>query len=113
MPCNGILLEAGFGAASHCDKVYMPCNYTISKTITTNMNTGEVVGEPSYEYTRNEGSYWYNGKVKWSPAMRLGAKFNIPVGIDNFLTVGGGFTHLFSNTKFSSWDVSIGFAWSM
>ncbi len=113
MPCNGILLEAGFGAASHCDKTYMPYNYSVTKTVTTNLNTGNVVGEPTYEYTRNEGSHWYNGKVKWSPAMRLGMKFNIPIGIETYLTVGGGYTYLFSNNKFSSWNVSIGFAWAL
>lgn len=110
-PCNGIILELGLGAASHCDKIYMPYNYTISKSVVTNLSTGTAVGEPTFEYTRNDGSHWYNGKVKWSPVMRLGTKLNIPVGIDNYLTIGGGYTYLFSNKKFSSWDASIGFGW--
>lgn len=113
MPCNGILLETGLGAAAHCEKTYMPCNYTITKSVTTNLSTGEVVGEPQYEYTRKDGSHWYIGKYKWSPVMRVGMKLNIPVSTDNFLTVGGGYTYLFSNNKYSSWDVSIGFAWAL
>ena len=109
-PCNGILLETGFGVASHCDKYYMPYNYSRIETITKKMNSNEVIGEPIYEYIRNDGSQWYYGKVKWSPTMRMGLKFLIPIGIDNFLTIGGGYTYLFSNSKFSAWDASIGIA---
>lgn len=107
-PCKGILLEAGFGIASHKKQIYMPYNYSMTKTVTTNLNTGDIVGEPKYEYTRNEGSHWYIGKIKRSPAMRSGMKFNIPLGKIINLTVGGGYTYVFSNKKNSSWDVSIG-----
>ena len=111
-PCNGILLEAGLGVASQCDKVYMPYNYTISKSVTTNMNTGEI-GEPEYKYTRNEGSHWYIDKVKWSPAFRLGAKFLIPFNEgDCNILLGGGYTYLPANKKYSSFDVSVGVAWA-
>lgn len=110
-PCNGMLLETGFGVASHCDKYYLPYSLSQSKTITTNSITGEIIGEPKYDYVRENGSTWIKEKVKWSPAMRLGMKFNIPVSTDLFLAVGGGYTHIFSNTACSSWDASLGIAW--
>ena len=108
LPCNGLLIEAGIGWATHRDKYYMPNYYSITKTVTTNNITGEVVGEPEYKYTKMEKSAWYNNDVVFSPAMRLGLKFNIPVE-DNVITIGGGYNYLFTNKQFSSWDISIGF----
>ena len=70
-----------------------------------------MVGEPKNEYVLSDGSTWIKEDVKWSPAMRLGTKINIPVGQDFFFTVGGGYTYAFSNSKCSSWDASIGIAW--
>lgn len=109
MPCNGLILEMGLGVGTHRDKIYMPYTYTIKKSVITNQETGEMIGEPQYEYTRENSSYWYKGKREYSFATRFGMKFNIPVG-DCLITLGGGYTYLFSNDEFSSWDASIGFA---
>ena len=109
-PCNGIILELGVGAGYHRDLYYMDHTYLIKKTIKTDTNTGEVIVSP-YVYEQQSKSNWYKENGKWSPAMRLGIKFNIPVGSENYITLGGGYTHLFSNKKHSSWDASLGFAW--
>ena len=109
-PCNGLIFEIGVGLATHCKKIYMPYLYGIKETIITDMVTGEVFGDPEYSYRIVDPYYyWYKGPVKCSFATRLGMKFNIPVG-DCLITLGGGYTCLFTNTEFSSWDVSIGFA---
>lgn len=110
-PFNGLVLEAGVGAASHCKKYYLPYSYSVKTTVITNMNTGEMVGEPKNEYVLSDGSTWIKEDVKWSPAMRIGMKINIPVGQDFFFNVGGGYTYAFSNSKCSSWDASVGVAW--
>ncbi len=113
--CNGFMLEAGIGAGYHKDKYKMPHTYDIVKTTTTNLTTGELLEGPKYQYQKVGGSKWYGGKSKWSPAFRLGTKFLIP--IDGFwshssaITLGGGYTYLPCNNKFSSWDVNVGYTW--
>ena len=108
-PCNGVILETGIGVASHSKKHYLP--YYYRETVTTNDDTGEIVFGPTY--TREDGSHWYIDKIKWSAAMRLGMKFVIPIETDMFLTLGGGYTHLFTNTENNSWDFSVGFSWDI
>lgn len=111
--CNGLMLEAGFGGAYHQKRYYMSDTYIITKTIITNKQTGEIIGAPQYDYTSQGEDKWYSGYSKWSPALRLGARFFIP--LDNFddysITLGGGYTYLPINHSFSSWDASIGFSW--
>ncbi len=113
--CNGFMLEAGVGAGYHKGKYKMPHTYNIIKTITTNLTTGELLGEPKYQYQKIDGSKWYSGKSKWSPAFRLGAKFLIPIdGFSSYssaITLGGGYTYLPNNNEFSSWDVNVGYTW--
>lgn len=113
-PCNGLLIEAGVGAGFHQDKYYLPYTSYMTKTTTTNEITGELVGEPKYEYIKGGGSKWFRQNSKWSPALRLGAKALIPLdGWDKyFLTIGGGYTFQFMNNKYSSWDATIGIAWT-
>ena len=109
-PCNGIILEIGGGVGYHRDKYYMDHTYLIKKTIKNDTSTGEAV-ESSCTYEQQSKSHWYKENRKWSPAMRLGVKIIIPAGIDNYIILGGGYTYLFSNTKYSSWDASLGYAW--
>lgn len=113
--CNGFMLEAGVGAGYHKDKHKMPHTYDIIKTTTTNLTTGELLEEPKYQYQKVDGSKWYSGKSKWSPAFRLGAKFLIPIdGFSSYssaITLGGGYTYIPSNNEFSSWDVNVGYTW--
>lgn len=113
-PCNGIIFEAGVGAGYHQDKLYLPFTSYLTKTVTQNLNTGEYVGEPKYGYIQGTGETWFHKNTKWSPAFRLGAKALIPLdGWDTyFLSVGGGYTFLFNNSKYSSWDATLGFAWT-
>lgn len=108
-PCNGLIFEIGVGPATHCEKIYMPRIYGSKETIVTDMVTGEVIGDPQYSYSIDDRSRWYKGPVECNFATRFGMKFNIPVG-DCLITLGGGYTYLISNDEFSSWDVSIGFA---
>lgn len=110
-PCNGLLIEAGIGAGYHQDKYYLPYALNMTKTVTTNLNTGQVVGEPKYDYKKSEGEQWFRQGTKWSPALRLGGKAFIPLdGWDRyFISIGGGYTFLFTNNKYSSWDASVGF----
>lgn len=113
-PCNGLLIEAGIGAGYHQDRYYLPYTSYMTKTVTTNLNTGEVTEEPQYDYIKGGGDKWFKQNSKWSPAFRLGAKALIPLdGWDNyFLTLGGGYTFQFTNMKYSSWDATLGFAWT-
>lgn len=113
-PCNGILLEAGFGAGFHQDKYFLPYTSYMTQTVTTNLNTGEVIGEPKIGYDKGSGNKWFKENTRWSPAFRLGAKALIPLDDwDTYsLTLGGGYTFQFMNMKYSSWDASIGFAWN-
>lgn len=112
--CTGILIEAGLGAGFHQDRYYLPYTSYITKTVTTNLNTGTVVGEPKYEYIKGGGDKWFKQNSKWSPAFRLGAKALIPLDDWDtyFITLGGGYTFQFTNMKYSSWDATIGFAWN-
>jgi len=112
--CNGIMLEAGFGAGYHQDKIHMPSLYVKGVTTTTNLTTGQEVGIPKVDYIKQSGSKWYNENSKWSPAARLGAKFFIPLDDwdSNYITLGGGYTLLFSNSKQSSWDINLGYVWT-
>ena len=105
--CNGIVLEAGIGAAWHRDKYYMENTYEVIETI-----KGEE--SPIYDYLPQSDSHLYKGKVKCSPAIRLGVNFMIPFNRDyDFgLTIGGGYIYLPMNHRSSSWDASLGFIWS-
>lgn len=105
--CNGIMLEVGIGAAWHQDKYYMENTYKVIETI-----KGEE--SPIYEYSPQNVSHLYKGKVKCSPAIRLGVNFMIPFNRDyDFgLTIGGGYIYLPMNHRSSSWDASLGFIWS-
>ena len=91
----------------------MSDTYDIKKTVITNKLTGGVIGEPQYEYNSRGEDKWYKGHTKWSPALRLGARFFIP--LDDFddysITLGSGYTYLPANHQFSSWDASVGFCW--
>lgn len=105
--CNGIMLEVGIGAAWHQDKYYMENTYEVIETI-----KGEE--SPIYDYSPQNVSHLYKGKVKCSPAIRLGVNFMIPFNRDyDFgLTIGGGYIYLPMNHRSSSWDASLGFIWS-
>ena len=105
--CNGIMLEVGIGAAWHQDKYYMENTYKVIETI-----KGEE--SPIYDYSPQNVSHLYKGKVKCSPAIRLGVNFMIPFNRDyDFgLTIGGGYIYLPMNHRSSSWDASLGFIWS-
>lgn len=112
--CNGLMIEAGMGAASHCDKIYLPHYYSKQTITTTDLTTGEVVAGPTTEYVRQDNEMWITNNAKWSPATRIGLKTFIPLTkklYDNvFITIGGGYTYLFSNKEYSSWDANIGIA---
>lgn len=104
--CNGIVLEVGIGAAWHQDKYYMENTYKVIETI-----KGEE--SPIYDYSPQNVSHLYKGKVKCSPAIRLGVNFMIPFNHYDFgLTIGGGYIYLPMNHRSSSWDASLGFIWS-
>lgn len=99
--CNGVMIEGGLGGYFHEERY---CNeYTITSVRGNNM-----------QMTQTE-SLWSSRNAKWSPAIRLGARFFIP--LDNFnedshsISLGGGYTYLPMNNKCSYWDVSIGLSW--
>lgn len=110
---NGISVEAGFGVAYHQDRYYMSNVNYLRTTTLTNEATGEIVGEPKIECVPQGFSQWFKQDTKWSPALRLGANGLIPLdGWDKyFISFGAGYTFLFTNNKFSSWDANIGFVW--
>lgn len=112
--CNGVMMEAGIGAGHHQDYIQMPSLYIKGVTTTTNLATGQEVREPTVEYIKQAGSKWFKENSKWSPAARIGARFFIPLDDwdNNFITLGSGYTFLFTNFKQSSWDVNIGYVWS-
>lgn len=101
LPCNLVMINLGLGAAMHRDKYYMENTYSI-------MQKDDVV-----EYKPVGFPHWYKQNTKWSPAVRLGAKFFIPLDEDqeNCITIGGGYTYLPTTHKYSSWDASVGFSW--
>lgn len=112
--CNGIMLEAGVGAAYHQKRHYMSNAYNIEKTTITNNLTGELVEEPTLKYTKSGVDKWYRDTAQWSLAIRFGTRFYIPLKgdfDDSCFSIGGGYTYLPMNNQFSSWDVSIGFTW--
>lgn len=109
-PCNGFTLEAGVGFGYHKEKYFMSNTYDITKSEYHDLTTNELL-KTTYEYSKTDESAWYNGKTKWSPAIRLGGRFDIPIcDYDYAIQLGGGYTYLPTNHKFSSWDASIGFA---
>lgn len=103
LPCHLVMLNLGLGAAYHRDKYYMEETYIIKHY----PDKSEIV------YTPTGNDHWYKQNTKWSPAIRLGAKFFIPIDEDqeNCITIGGGYTYLPTTHKYSSWDASIGFSW--
>ena len=111
-PCNGLMLEAGIGAGYHQDRYHMDHTYFIDKTIRTNTVTGEVT--ESLDYQQQSSSKWYKKNDKWSPAMRLGTRLFIPLDRykEKFIILGGGYTYLPMNHKFSSWDACISYGWA-
>lgn len=113
-PCNGILLEVGLGAGYHGDKYYMDNAYETKKTIRTNRITGENTELP-LEYLKTSTSRWYNQNSKWSPALRLGTRFVIPLISDNNLNLllGLGYTYLLTNHEYSCFDFNIGLGWGI
>lgn len=104
--CNGIMFEAGVGAAWHRDKYYMSDTYKITETKKED-------GTIDYQYASMDKSHVYMGETICSPAIRLGATFMIPFNryYDMGLTIGGGYTYLPMNHKCSSWDATIGFVY--
>ena len=99
--CNGFMLELGLGAGYHQDRYFMKNVYEISQDL---INLNRYI----YTYEKTNKSHWYKQGSKWSPAVRLGTSFHIPVG-DGSITLGGGYTYLPSNNDYSSWDLSAGF----
>lgn len=107
---NGLTIETGIGAAAHWDKVYLPHIYTKRTITTTDLTTGNVVGEPTTDIVCLDDDAWITSNDKWSLAMRIGLRTFIPLIEDMFITFGGGYTYLFSNKEYSSWDTHIGIA---
>lgn len=103
LPCHLVMLNLGLGAAYHRDKYYMEDTYIIKHY----PDKGETV------YTPTGNDHWYKQNTKWSPAIRLGAKFFIPIDKyqENCITIGGGYTYLPTTHKYSTWDASIGLSW--
>lgn len=95
---HGIMMEAGLGAACH-GKIYRLEKSTASTTGTA--------------ITISDIDEWHKDASLWSPAVRLGTRFLIP--LDDwekyFLAAGGGYTYLPMNHSFSSWDASLGVGW--
>ncbi|MDE6513902.1 MAG: caspase family protein [Muribaculaceae bacterium] len=110
---NGISIEAGFGVAYHQNRYYMPNVNYIRTTTLTNESTGEILGEPEIEVVPQNTAKWFKQDTKWSPALRLGVNGLIPLdGWDKyFISVGAGYTFLFTNNEYSSWDANIGLVW--
>ena len=112
-PINGIMLETGLGTGYHQDKYHMNDTYDITPNTTTDPNTGKI--SESYTYSKTGISQWYKQNEKWSLAARLGARFIFPLVPSNdvYFSLGGGYTFLFSNNKYSSWDANIGVCWCL
>lgn len=111
-PCNGIMIEAGIGAACLQNRYYMPTMYQITKTTVTNNLTGETLIDPVYEYDPIQNtSKWYKDDPIWTCALRFGGRFFIPLDgfMENSLTIGGGYIYLPRHNQHSSWDLTIGF----
>ncbi len=111
-PCNGIMIEAGLGAACLQNRYYMSTMYNITKTTVINNLTGESINDPVYEYSPIQGTdKWYKDDPIWTCALRFGGRFYIPLDgfMENTLTIGGGYIYLPSYKQHSSWDLTIGF----
>lgn len=106
-PCKGITLDLGVGAAYHQDKYWMKEPYMIKKTYNINNLTGEI-SNVKEEYVKSGRSMTYKDKSEISLALRLGSFFFIPVDYGTRILLGGGYTYLPSNNKYSSWDACIG-----
>lgn len=106
-PCKGITLDLGVGAAYHQDKYWMKEPYMIKKTYNINNLTGEI-SNVKEEYVKSGKSMTYKDKSEISLALRLGSFFFIPVDYGTRILLGGGYTYLPSNNKYSSWDACIG-----
>lgn len=97
------------------DSVRIACPMLKKKTAhaVSNTQTGEFVCDLIYKYIKQDRSRQHKQNTKWSPAIRLGTKFLIP--LDRFeyycIAFGGGYTYLSINHKFSSWDANVGFLW--
>lgn len=111
-PCNGIMIEAGIGAASLNSRYYMQTVYNITETTFTDNLTGESIFDPVIEYHSLPGiSKWYKDSPIWTLALRLGGKIYIPFDgfYENSLTIGGGYIYLPMQNRHSSWDITVGF----
>lgn len=111
--CNGTMIEVGAGAASNQEKIKMPYFITYQKIVKTNTITGENIGLPEAKTIMNDVTKWYTGKTKWSPAARIGLRAFLPIKSNHFsISLGGGYTFVFTNFGYSSWDGNIGFCFS-
>lgn len=111
--CNGFIIEAGAGLGYHRDKYKMNNTYKITKTDVYDLQTNDLV-RTDYEYEQTNKSHWYKQNSKFSPAIRIGGKFFIPLGdyTDNgALLLGGGYTFQPCNKKRNTWDITIGYNW--
>lgn len=111
--CNGFIIEAGAGLGYHRDKYKMNNTYKITKTDVYDLQTNNLV-RTDYEYEQTNKSHWYKQNSKFSPAIRIGGKFYIPLVdyTDNgALLLGGGYTYQPCNKKRNTWDITIGYNW--
>lgn len=107
--CNGVMIEAGVGAASNQQKIKMPYFITYQKIVKTNKITGERIGIQEAKTIKNDVVKWYKGDTKWSPATRIGLRTFIPIKSNRFsISLGGGYTFVITNFDYSSWDANIG-----
>ena len=107
--CNGMMIEAGVGAASNQQKIKMPYYITYQKIIKTNKITGERIGLSETKTIQNDVVKWYKEKTKWSPTTRIGLRTFIPIKSNRFsISLGGGYTFVITNFDYSSWDANIG-----
>lgn len=113
--CNLFALECGVGASMHQDKYKMDDAYQIEKKSIINPNSNEVIGDPSYSLKKSGVSHVFNNKPTWSPALRVGTKFYIPLGRDysyNSICLGIGYMYNPILPELNTFDFSIGVKFS-
>lgn len=104
--CNLFAIECGLGASMHQDK------YKMDEIIDINSNPSP--GSISLDISWG-GSHVFNNKPTWSPALRVGSKFYIPLGRDysySSICLGIGYMYNPILPELNTFDFSIGVKFS-
>jgi hypothetical protein len=112
---NVFSFEIGIGIAHHNDRYHLKNAYKLTEINQYNIQTGEHISGPEYQYTSSEESHCFSGNGKLYFASKIGCGIFIPLDYfrENGLSIGIGYIYVPGSSKLCSPDFSIGYKFNI